>query len=150
MQTTTIEIDFDIHKLIEAERRSFAEQPFQALRRLLGLPEKLEAETGSEPEPESGRPWIEDGLVIPHGTVARMEYLRGSQKYEGKFLDGYLVVGGARYSSLSEAAGALAKTKDGRRPSLNGWNYWEVKTPGSDQWELMDHKRKRAQGKSIF
>lgn len=148
MQTTTIEIDFDIHKLIEAERRSFSERPYEALRRLLGLPEASGDQ--SSLEPEDGRPWIEEGLVIPHGSLARMDYLRGSQRYEGKFLDGFLVVEGVKFRSLSEAACALAKTKDGRRPSLNGWNYWEVKLPGSDRWELMDLMRKRALGKAIF
>lgn len=150
MELTTIEIDFDIHKLIEAERRSFSEQPFHALRRLLGLPEIREKESGDRALPQVGKPWVQDGVVIPHGSLARMEYLRGSQKFEGQFLDGFLYVEGNSYGSLSDAAGALAKTKDGKKPSLNGWNYWEVKVPGSNQWILLDHMRKRAKGKAIF
>ena len=38
-EVRTIEIDFDIHKLIETERRSFAESPNMVLRRLLNLGE---------------------------------------------------------------------------------------------------------------
>lgn len=149
METTTIEIDFDIHKMIEAERRSFSEKPYLALRRLLSLPEKEVQPEASEVR-TSGRVWMEDGVRIPHGSLARMEYARGQQKYEGQFLDGYLVVNGAEYSSLSAAASAVAKTKNGGSPSLNGWNYWEVQLPGADRWELMEHMRRRVKGKAIL
>lgn len=145
MDTTMIEIDFDIHKMIESERRSFGEKPYLALRRLLGLPavsERKVAEAG-----QTGRPWKDDGVIIPHGSLARMEYARGAQKYEGQFLNGFLVVNGEQYSTLSAAASFLAKTKGGGSTSLNGWNYWEVKLPGSDKWELMEHKRRKARAK---
>lgn len=149
METTTIEVDFDIHKMIEAERRSFSEKPYLALRRLLGLPERVEPEKSVKVGP-TGRAWEEDGVKIPHGSLARMEYARGTQKYEGQFLDGHLVVDGVDYSSLSAAASALAKTKSGGSPNLNGWNYWEVQLPGSDRWEMMEHKRRKARGKAVF
>ena len=150
MEMTTIEIDFDIYKLIEGERRSFSEQPFHALRRLLSLPPAEEAPSDDPTNSNAGQPWIDDGVVIPHGSLARMEYGRGSQQYSGKFLDGSLVVNGLKYQSLSEAAGALAKTKSGGATSLNGWNYWEVQLPGSDRWELLDHVRRRARGKAVL
>ena len=149
METTTIEIDFEVYKLIETERRSFSEKPLVALRRLLKLPAN-QSEPAHIKVAASGRPWSDDGVVVPHGSLARMEYGRGSQLYEGLFLDGALVVEGHRFSSLSEAAGALAKTKDGRSTSLNGWNYWEVQFPGSDRWDLMEHLRRRAKGQAIL
>ncbi len=150
METTTIEIDFEVYKLIEAERRSFSEKPLAALRRLLKLPETDPSSVLTDPAASNGRPWSDDGVVVPHGSRARMEYGRGSQRYEGTFLDGALVVNGTKFNSLSEAASALAKTKDGRSTSLNGWNYWEVQFPGSDRWDLMEHLRRRAHGKAIF
>ena len=151
MEYTTIEVDFDIHKRIEAERRSFSEKPNDALRRLLGLPEAAPTPAApTVPHNPIGRTWHEDGVLIPHGTLARMEYGRGSQVYEGQFLDGYLIVNGEPFKSLSAAAESVAKTKNGTTPSLNGWLYWQVKLPGSDRWELLDHKRKRAKGKAIF
>lgn len=151
METTTIEIDFDTHKLIEGERRGFFEKPLFALRRLLKLPElQPQIGDGSALDIGSGRDWVEDGVVIPHGTKARMEYARGSQVYEGQFIDGQLVVNGMRFTSLSAAASALAKTKGGTRPSLNGWNYWEVQKPGADRWDQMEHLRRRAKGKAVF
>ena len=150
METTTIEIDFEIHKLIEAERQSFSEMPLSALRRLLRLPEGSSEPNLNKIGVSSGRPWSDDGVVVPHGSLARMEYGRGSQHYEGKFLDGTLVVNGTKFDSLSEAASALAKTRDGRGTSLNGWNYWEVQFPGSDRWDLMAHLRNRAQGRAML
>ena len=76
-----------------------------------------------------------------------MEYLRGSQVYEGRFLDGALVVDGQSYPSLSAAANALAVTKEGTKPSLNGWIYWQAKFPGEAKWrslfEMREKLRKR-------
>ena len=150
METTTIEIDFEVYKLIEGERRSFGEKQITALRRLLKLPEVKAESVRANVGVSSGRPWSDDGVVVPHGSLARMEYGRGSQIYEGMFLDGALVVNGIKFNSLSEAASALARTKDGRSTSLNGWNYWEVQLPGSDRWNLMENLRRRAHGRAIL
>jgi hypothetical protein len=135
-----IEIDWDIHKLIEAERRGFNEPPYVALRRLLHLP----------PVPETaapkdiigvGIPWTEDGVSVPHGSEARMEYLRGAQVYEGQFLNGRLVVNGQAFDTLSAAASALAVTRDGSKTNLNGWQYWKAKFPGEKHWRSLADER---------
>ena len=74
-----------------------------------------------------------------------MKYQRGQQIYEGRFLDGDLVVNGVRYSALSPAAKALAVTKNGEHPKeLNGWLYWEVKLPGEVDWRKMIDLRTEA------
>lgn len=101
---------------------------YLALRRLLGLPapkEKIERIRAEE-----GVPWSEHGIVIPHGSLVRMEYQRGSQVFEEAFLNGRLVVGGKSYDTLSAAATDLARTKDGKRTSLNGWVLPEGQGPG--------------------
>lgn len=137
----TIEIDWDIHKAIENERRGFDENPRLALRRLLGLPEpKAEPSKGSLTT-SSGIDWAEDGVVVPHGSAARMIYNHGRQTIEGQFLDGKLVVNGKGYKSLSAAARHSARTKAGRKPSLNGWHYWEVQLPGESKWTRMGDLR---------
>lgn len=142
-QLQRIEIDWDIHKLIEAERKSFDEPPYVALRRLLKLPPLKEATTAAAGTVAAGRPWIDSGVSVPHGSLARMEYGRGSQVYEGQFLNGKLVVqGGQAFESLSSAADALAHTKDGKKPSLNGWLYWKVKFPGETRWRSLNEMRK--------
>ena len=142
MNLRTIEIDWDIHKLIESERRGFDEPSYCALRRLLGLSDIANApETDSHPIDAGtvalGIPWSEDGVRIPHGSLARMKYNYGRQTYEGKFWNGELVVGDQAFDSLSNAANALAVTKRGTSTQLNGWKYWEVKFPGESDWKKL-------------
>lgn len=136
----TIRIDFDIHQLIEAERRSFEEPENLALRRLLDLPD-VSGTLSEASNLRGGLPFVEDGVSIKHGSKARMSYLRGAQQFQGEFLDGQLVVDGKSYPSLSAAACDLARTKAGKRTSLNGWNYWEVCEPHSDLWIPMSDLR---------
>lgn len=136
----TIEIDFDIHQKITAERRSFDEHPYLALRRLLGLP-ATPVNEDSDGQKKVGRPFIQEGVSIPHGSLAKMEYQRGSQIYEGEFLDGKLVVNGKSYTSLSAAANDLAVTKDGKKTSLNGWLYWKARFPGEHTWRSLNDMR---------
>ena len=142
MQLQTIEIDFDIHKLIEAERKSFDEPPYAALRRLLGLPNILGTKMEKKQEEiGDGVPFIEEGVHVPHGSEARMKYQRGKQVYEGRFLNGKLVVNGQSFTALSPAANACARTKAGGTTQLNGWRYWEVKFPGELKWRKLDDMR---------
>ncbi len=140
MQLQKIDIDWDIHKLIEAERKGFDEPQYVALRRLLNMPPP-ELRTEESPRPGSGIPWVEDGVKVPHGSVARMQYQRGKQRYEGKFFDGNLVIGDKAFGTLSAAANALAVTKGGGKTQLNGWNYWEAKFPGEAHWRSLKEMR---------
>lgn len=144
MELRSIEIDFDIYKMVETERKSFDEPQYVALRRLLGLPEPVAEESEGEVARE-GLPFVEDGVSVLHGSDARMRYLRGTQLYEGKFLDGMLVVEGKKYPTLSAAASDLARTKEGNKTSLNGWLYWEVRAPGTASWKSMKELRVKAQ-----
>jgi hypothetical protein len=131
-QFRTIEIDFDVHKCIEAERRSFDEPPNVALRRLLRLGAPAKPVTVSSAE--TGEPWKGDGVILPHGTALRMPYDRGTQKYKGRIENGKWHINGKNFESPSGAASELAVTKKGKATKLNGWNYWEVKRPGDSQW----------------
>jgi hypothetical protein len=140
-QLQKIEIDWDIHKLIEGERSSFDEPPYVALRRLLKLPSLKPSPAAATPTMGAGLPWTDSGVTVPHGSLARMEYGRGSQVYEGQFLNGKLVVKGQAFDSLSAAADALAVTKDGKKPSLNGWLYWKAKFPGETKWRSLNDMR---------
>lgn len=53
-----------------------------------------------------------------------------------------LVVNGQSFDALSAAADALAVTKDGKKPSLNGWLYWKVKFPGESKWRSLNDMRR--------
>jgi hypothetical protein len=128
----TIEIDLDVHKRIELERKSFAESPNDALRRLLGLNGSNQiAHQPGMTEPK-GRAWSGDAVKLPHGTKVRMEY-RG-REHSGEVEDGEWVVEGRRFGTPSGAAAGVAKTKAGTPASLNGWDYWNVKRPGDEDW----------------
>ena len=139
MQMKQIEIDFDVSKLIELERNSFDESANEALRRLLKLPTKA-AETPTAPAPP-GKAWSGKGAVLPHGTQLRMEY--NGVEYQGQILDGKWECGGGRHAGPSPAAASVAKTRDGTRPSLNGWIYWSAKLPGATRWIPISTMRKR-------
>ena len=148
MNLRTIDIDWDIHRLIESERRGFDEPSYCALRRLLGLSDiAIAPETKSPPidatTGASGIPWSEDGVRIPHGSLARMKYNYGRQTYEGNFWNGELIIGEQVFDSLSNAANTLAITKKGTSTQLNGWKYWEVKFPGESDWKKLWDLRKQ-------
>jgi len=151
-QFRTIEIDFDVHKLIENERRGFEEAPNNALRRLLGLPEAVPdtnrrlaeyaqplTDATEGPVLETNRAlaeaarasWWDKGVMLPNGTSVRMKY--NSRTYEGRIHNGKWVIGDQSFDSPSAAAG-VAITRKGTTTALNGWLYWEVRVPGEDHW----------------
>jgi hypothetical protein len=139
VQLFQIAIDLEIHNLIEQERNGFDEPQYLALRRLLKLPDLEGAPIASR----SGEalPWTDQGVIVPHGSRARMAYGRGAQVYEGRFLNGKLVIDGQGYHSLSAAADAVAITKAGRKTSLNGWFYWKVQFPDESLWRSLQEMR---------
>jgi hypothetical protein len=138
----TIEIDFDIHKLIEGERRSFAEAPNTVLRRLLKLePSKDSQATAPIANGERGA-WTGKGVRLPSGTELRMEY-RGKE-HRGVIRNSAWLVEGKSFKSPSAAAGGVAETKDGTNPSLDGWKYWQVKRPGDPVWIALGALRQMA------
>lgn len=138
----TIEIDFDIHRLIEIERRGFDEPENDALRRLLKLPAREHQVGDIVPQParasgaKASNGWNWKGVNLPEGTQLRMEY--AGQVVEGEISSGMFRIEGKSYRSPSDAAGSSVLTKDGTRPSLNGWMYWEVKRPKDAAWRKLE------------
>lgn len=144
-ETRTIEVDFDIHKLIENERRSFLDSPNQALRRLLGLPEAkhfASATGGATENPDGGKPWIGKGVTLPHGTRVRMQY--NSIQYCGEISDGQWLVEENLFGSPSGAASGTAITKDGGKTKLDGWGLWSALRSGDTDWIKIDILRRNA------
>jgi hypothetical protein len=80
------------------------------------------------------RAWSSDGVTLPHDTDLRMNY-NADQRFVGKIDNGKWFVKGQYFDSPSAAASTLARTKDGQPTSLNGWNYWEARLPGSAEWK---------------
>lgn len=135
-----IDIDFDIHRLIQLERRGFDEPDHVALRRLLKLGPPAEDE--SQPRERSMRPWSKGGVTLPHGTELRVEY--NGLLHLGRISDGFWEVEGHREKSPSGAASAVARTRDGAPVNINGKAYWQIRRPGDADWTASgDLKRKR-------
>ena len=124
-----IEVDFDVHRLIEMERRGFGETENAVLRRLLKLGPVTEPK---DPATKPLRDWVKGGLTLPHGTELRMEY--NGLLHLGRIADGAWEVEGMRQKSPSGAASAVARTKDGAQVNINGKNYWQVRRPGEADW----------------
>ena len=124
-QTSTIAIDFDVHKTIEINRNSFNETPNDVLRRLLGIEIKADLKLV-----ENGKPYTYQHLQVPHGSEAVMTY--NGVDYTARIEDGFWITqDGQRHKSPSGAASAIAVTKNGGKTKLDGWAYWRVKTPDS-------------------
>ena len=141
-QLRSIEIDFDIHQIIEMERRSFAEKDYTVLRRLLGIDKGSAAAPVAIPASPAGRPWSGKGVTLPHGTELRMEY--NGKHHVGQIDDGEWAVEGKRFRSPSAAAGGTALTRSGGHTKLDGWIYWEAKRPGDHGWTPITTLRRHA------
>lgn len=136
-----IDIDFEVHQKIELARTSFEESPNAVLRRLLGISTKpAPTPSGGDSAVPEGRPWSGKGVTLPHGTELRMEY--NGKVYSGSIQQGEWLVEGIRAKSPSDAACSVATTKDGTKPSLNGWIYWQAKRPGDRGWKPISSMRR--------
>lgn len=139
MAMRTIDIDFDVHKLIESERTSFSDSPNEVLRRLLKLGTSS-IKTPPPPSPESGGgAWLGKGVTLPHGTELRMRH--NGRQYSGIIDNGEWLVEGKRFNSPSAAAGGVALTRDGKSTQLDGWIYWYCKRPGDIDWTSIKQLR---------
>jgi|26BtaG_2_1085354.scaffolds.fasta_scaffold17029_2 hypothetical protein len=138
-----IEIDFDVHKIIESNRTGFEDTPNDVLRRLLGLNVQVNDVRKAKGLEKEGA-WLDGVVELPPFTELKMVY--NNREYFGIVRDGawHDDMGGVHHSP-SGAACALARTKDGKKTNLNGKNYWYVKRPGED-WILyssLEQKLKR-------
>jgi hypothetical protein len=143
-----IDVDFEVYKAIQSERRGFDDSPNAALRRLLGLDAQptrslnqvvlshLEEACGPE---QLGGGWASNGVQLPNGTRLRMTY-KGKTVF-GVVGDNQWQIMDQRFSSPSDAACAVARSINGKHTSLNGWTYWEAMRPGAENWVAIDSMR---------
>lgn len=130
-EVTTIEIDFDVYKLIEGERRSFDEPRIAALRRLLKLPPKADSGVADRRH-SAGLAWSGVGVTLAHGTRVRMRY--NGREHAGDIVNGKWIIEGKTFESPSGAASGVGITKGGKKTRLDGWIYWEIRAPGETAW----------------
>jgi len=80
----------------------------------------------SPKNPIDGLPWIIDELAFPKGTEFRGKYK--GYFYYGKVSKGALMINGREF--FSPCAAAMAIT----RSSIDGWLFWDCKTPEASSW----------------
>lgn len=138
----SIEIGLEVHKAIEAERRSLGEPEDHILRRLLGLAAPATDSPASSEANVGPAAWEKDGVILHHGTKLRLSY--SGQTLTGEILDGDWVVNGKTYNSPSMAMVDNVVTKSGKKTNINGWNHWQVRRPGDSHYVPISILRSQA------
>lgn len=125
----TIEVDFEVWKMITARRTSKEVTENDVLRDLLGL----EAAALST---DDGPGWTWKGVNLPNGTELRAEFK--GREYTAKITRNEWFQDGKVMSSPSQAAAYIT---DG---GVNGWTFWQAKTPDRENWVTLDVIRELA------
>lgn len=149
----TVDIDIDVHRVIEAARRSFDESRNAILRRLLKIGARADAggkpdggdkgpsrrspsmrakSGGAEPGGWSKLDRYGKSIFLPDGAKIRAAY--AGKAVHGEIIGGMWIVAGQAYNSPSAALNANVRTRDGNPVNLNGWRHWEVLIPGRSNW----------------
>jgi hypothetical protein len=147
VQSSLIQIDIQVHQYLEGRRTDPSQTHNDILREMIGLPfldQRVFAD-GLDTTGEWSCGWSGAGVELPNGTKLRMSY--NGQMYAGIIAQGAWHSGGASYRSPSGAASGVARARRGTRVSVDGWAYWEVQTPGSDDWTRIGTLRTRVRRK---
>lgn len=131
MEMLAIEIDINVHKLIEHNRKSFSETPNDILSRLLNLGKGVTGEDARESRTEG---LFVSGTLIPNGTKLRKN-LKGVL-HDAEVISGAIIYKAKRYSTPSAAAITAAGN------SVNGWIFWEYQDKRTGRWHSLNSLRK--------
>lgn len=141
-----VEIDFEVFKALTAQLESESDTYNDAIRRLLGLPDReIEFRPGEMDlpgipaptnalAPQGGGAWFSN-VFLPNGTIFRSTYKGKTYRAwinQSQWVDQF---GNVR-TSPSDAASAITGN------NVNGWRFWFVKRPGEDDWQRMDALKK--------
>lgn len=125
----TIDVDFEVFKVLTARRCSEEMTENDVLREAFGLSKTARNSIPVQATPASGASLgSQRASPSPHGTEFRATYK--GQRYIGVVRDGALVVNGKRFSSPSAAAISITGNP------VNGWRFWECLVPGTTKWKL--------------
>ncbi|WP_156428244.1 hypothetical protein [Novosphingobium sp. FSW06-99] len=142
MQQRPIEVDIDVYRFIEGKRTSFAQSHNDILRVIAGLTPAVSSNDKVGIDSSAGLAWTGKGVSLPHGTKLRMNY--NGKTHHGEIFNGAWHIEGGIYRSPSAAAGGVARSKQGRPVSLDGWSYWETQTPHSTRWKPIAELRTKS------
>ena len=131
----TIEVDFDVFKALTQRRPTESVTENDVLRELLGLSPARAGQlmkVSSIPLVEPGG-WISKGVRFPPGTEFRAHYK--GETHLARVENGALVLNGKRYDTPSAAAMSITSGP------VNGWTFWECRTPGQAAWRMIKTMR---------
>lgn len=143
-QMRTIEVDWQVRQVIEAERQAYDDPPNAALRRLLGidLPERP-ADVSASPDTGTGSAsWNWKGVTLPEGTELRVKYsevLAG-----GHVAKGLLTFDGEDFKTPSQAVMAVVARRRGTSTSINGWKHLHVRLPEESRFKPLSQVREKS------
>jgi len=130
-----VDVSFPTFKALTALRKDENDSIDDVIRRLLDIPQRP-AEIARCQTPETATGLFLGGVLFPNGSSFRASY-KGVPHF-ASVVDGVWVgADGVKRNSPSEAASAISNT------NVNGWRFWEVMFPASNEWRLLDRVRGR-------
>ncbi len=124
-----IEIDFEVFKELTNRRLTEEVTYNDVLRDLLNL-SKIKINN----DLANGKPWITKKVSFPHGTEFYAHHK--GENYYAKVDNGALDLDGKKFDSPSSAAMQITNYP------VNGWTFWECKTPGRSTRRLINALRR--------
>jgi len=121
----TIDVDFDVFKELTVRRQTETTTYNDVIRQLLKLPATNSARPGA---PSQG--WVQKGVTFPNGTEFRATYK--GKTHVARVIENQMIFEGQPMTSFSEAANRVTHN------SVNGWRFWECRSPGESEWRLAD------------
>ena len=129
----TVEVDFDVYKLLTIRRTTEDVSYNDVIRELLGLGQGSGSVSNEVANPSPGD-WVAKGVRFPRGTDFRANYK--GKIHTARSQDGSLALNGKQYDSPSAAAMAITSSP------VNGWRFWECRLPGKSSWQLIESLRR--------
>lgn len=126
----TIEVDFEVLKALMALRHEESVSNNDVTRNLLKLGTKKDGDSRKNAAaPDSSHDWLVKGIRFPAGSEFRS--VHHGKHVSAKVANGALVLEGKSYNSPSAAAQTITGY------AVNGWAFWECRTPGTERWKEM-------------
>lgn len=128
----TISISDQTYRGLQSLARPFEEtEPEHVISRLVR--EASEPSAGNPTSrvvsrPANARPLSSHAGSIPDGAELKAMYK--GQEFRARVVDGRIEWNGRFFDSISAAAVAVIQSTGSRRPTENGWRFWEVKENG--------------------
>lgn len=125
-----IEVSEEVYRELQRRAEPFVDTPEDVIRRLLSIaPERV-----VEPEVEAGAAdLVSHAGRVPHGADLRATYK--GREFSAQVVNGRVLWNGRAFDSLSSAAVAVIQSTGTRRPTENGWRFWEVKDRATGEWK---------------